>query len=419
MKINLQPALSDANLDANTSGNQRQLSVSVSAVPDENDRTAPLNLTLILDHSGSMDGRPISRVKQAAEQIIDSLAEGDRLSVVAFNHKASVILPNQELSDRDGIKNQIQDLQATGGTSIDEGMKVGLDTLFQASGNYISQIFLLTDGENEHGNNNRCLNLAEFATSNNATINSLGFGSHWNQDVLEKIADSGGGSLVYIETPETAVEEFARLFRRVQSVSLTNAYLLIGLMPPTRLAEMKPVAQVAPETIELTGEMKDSCYEVRLGDLMKDDPRVIVANLYISQLPEGKQPIASLQVRYDDPGSGETGIFSDSTSVEANVLKSFQPAPNDEVVQHVSALAKYRQTQIAEQKLQQGDRAGAATMLQSAAKTALQMGDNNGATVLQENATRLQSGQDLSETDRKKTRMAAKTKLGGQKSNSE
>ncbi|WP_071518521.1 VWA domain-containing protein [Geitlerinema sp. PCC 9228] len=419
MKINLQPALSDANLDANTSGNQRQLSVSVSAVPDENDRTAPLNLTLILDHSGSMDGRPISRVKQAAEQIIDSLAEGDRLSVVAFNHKASVILPNQELSDRDGIKNQIQDLQATGGTSIDEGMKVGLDTLFQASGNYISQIFLLTDGENEHGNNNRCLNLAEFATSNNATINSLGFGSHWNQDVLEKIADSGGGSLVYIETPETAVEEFARLFRRVQSVSLTNAYLLIGLMPPTRLAEMKPVAQVAPETIELTGEMKDSCYEVRLGDLMKDDPRVIVANLYISQLPEGKQPIASLQVRYDDPGSGETGIFSDSTSVEANVLKSFQPAPNDEVVQHVSALAKYRQTQIAEQKLQQGDRAGAATMLQSAAKTALQMGDNNGATVLQENATRLQSGQDLSETDRKKSRMAAKTKLGGQKSNSE
>jgi Ca-activated chloride channel family protein len=418
MKVNLQPALSDANLDAGTNGNQRQLSVSVSAVPDENDRTAPLNLTLILDRSGSMDGRPLSRVKQAAEQMIDNLSAGDRLSVIAFNHKATVILPNQELGDRDGIKNKIQDLQASGGTCIDEGMKVGMDTLFQATGNYISQIFLLTDGENEHGDNDRCLNLAEFATSNNATLNSLGFGSHWNQDVLEKIADSGGGSLVHIETPEKAVEEFSRLFRRVQSVSLTNAHLLIGLMPQTRLAEMKPVAQVAPETIELTGEMNNSSYEVRLGDLMKDEPRVIVANLYISQLPEGRQPIVNLQVRYDDPGLGETGIFSDPTPVEANVLQSFEPAPNEEVAQHVSALAKYRQTQIAEQKMQQGDRAGAATMLQSAAKTALQMGDNNGATVLQENATRLQSGQDLSEADRKKTRMASKTKLGGDNSSS-
>ncbi len=418
MKVNLQPALSDANLDAGTNGNQRQLSVSVSAVPDENDRTAPLNLTLILDRSGSMEGNPLSRVKQAAEQIIDNLSAGDRLSVVAFNHKAKVILSNQELSDRDRIKDQIQNLKATGGTSIDEGMKVGLDTLFQASGNYISQIFLLTDGENEHGNNDRCLNLAEVATSNNATINSLGFGSHWNQDVLEKIADSGGGSLVHIETPEKAVEEFSRLFRRIQSVSLTNAHLLIGLMPQTRLAEMKPVAQVAPETIELTGETNDGCYEVRLGDLMKDEPRVIVANLYISQLPEGRQPIATLRVRYDDPGLGETGILSDPTPVEANVLKSFEPAPNQEVAQHVSALAKYRQTQIAEQKLQQGDSVGAATMLQSAAKTALQMGDNNSATVLQENATRLQSGQDLSEADRKKTRMASKTKLGGSNSSS-
>jgi Ca-activated chloride channel family protein len=74
-------------------------------------------------------------------------------------------------------------------------------------------------------------------------------------------------------------------------------------------------------------------------------------------------------------------------------------------------LAKYRQTQIAEAKLQQGDRAGAATMLQTAAKTAIQMGDQGAATVLQTNATRLQSGEELSEADRKKTRIVSKTIL--------
>jgi Ca-activated chloride channel family protein len=81
------------------------------------------------------------------------------------------------------------------------------------------------------------------------------------------------------------------------------------------------------------------------------------------------------------------------------------------VQQYTLALAKYRQTQLAEAKLQQGDRAGAATMLQTAAKTALQMGDKGAATVLQTSATRLQSGEELSEADKKKTRIVSKTIL--------
>ena len=74
-------------------------------------------------------------------------------------------------------------------------------------------------------------------------------------------------------------------------------------------------------------------------------------------------------------------------------------------------LAKYRQTQIAETKLQAGDRTGAITMLQSATQTAIQMGDQNAATVLQENVTQLQTGQDLSEQAKKQTRIASKTIL--------
>jgi len=55
----------------------------------------------------------------------------------------------------------------------------------------------LTDGENEHGDNNRCLKFAELATGYNLTLNTLGFGDHWNQDILEQIADAGGGCLTF------------------------------------------------------------------------------------------------------------------------------------------------------------------------------------------------------------------------------
>lgn len=410
MKVSLQPALNDANVDAAAQSSQRQLSLSISAIASQLDRSVPLNLCLILDHSGSMAGRPLEMVKQAAGRLVERLSPGDRLSVVAFDHQAKVIVPNQLVQNPSSLKKQIDKLRSAGGTAIDEGIKLGIEELGKGKKETVSQAFLLTDGENEHGDNNRCLKLSKLAADYNMTLNSLGFGDHWNQDILEEIADAGGGTLAYIQRPENAVDEFSKLFNRVQSVGLTNAYLLFSLMPRVRLAELKPIAQVAPDTIELPVQPEGNRLAVRLGDLMKDVERVILANLYIGQLTEGRQPIAQVQIRYDDPVAGQ-GLLSDPVTIEANVLSVYQPDLNPQVQQHILALAKYRQTQIAETKLQQGDRVGAATMLQTAAKTALQMGDRSAATVLQTSATRLQSGEELSEADRKKTRIVSKTVL--------
>ncbi|HLO88444.1 MAG TPA: VWA domain-containing protein [Nostocaceae cyanobacterium] len=412
MKVNLQLALNDANVDQHQPNSQRQLAISISAVGETLDRSVPLNLCLILDHSGSMNGRPLETVKKAASLLVDRLSPQDRLSVVVFDHRAQVIVPNQLIEDRNHIKQQINRLTADGGTAIDEGLRLGIEELAKGKQDTISQAFLLTDGENEHGDNNRCLKFAQLAASYNLTLNTLGFGDNWNQDVLEKIADAGLGTLSYIQYPDQAVDEFGRLFNRMQTVGLTNAYLLFSLVPNVRLAELKPVAQVAPDTIELPVQQEaDGRLGVRLGDLMKDVERVVLANIYLGQLPEGKQAIANVQIRYDDPAINQVGVYSPNIPVYANVTGAYQPALDPQVQKSILALAKYRQTQLAETKLQQGDRAGAATMLQTAAKTALQMGDAGAATVLQTSATRLQAGEELSQSDRKKTRIVSKTVL--------
>jgi Ca-activated chloride channel family protein len=413
MNVSLQAVLNDANLDVTQASSQRQLAISIAAIANTAGRTAPLNLCLVLDHSGSMGGKPIETVKEAANRIIDSLSPGDRISVVAFDHKAKVIVPNQVIDNPAAVKAELSRLRVSGGTAIDAGMKLGIEELAKGKRESISQIFLLTDGENEHGDNNRCLKLAELAASYNMTLNTLGFGDHWNQDVLEQIADAAGGALSYIQEPEAAVQEFSRLFSRVQSVALTNAYLHLALRPGVRLAEMKPLAQVAPETVELPTIEEAGHYVVRLGDLMIDVPRVVLANCYINQLPTGQHVLAELSVQYDNPGTGQEGLSTEPVTVTATALDQYRSQLDPQVQQHVLALAKYRQTQIAEVKLQAGDRQGAATMLQSAAKTALQMGDQSAATVLQTSATRLQSGEDLSESDRKKTRIVSKTTLQG------
>ncbi|MEH2281886.1 MAG: VWA domain-containing protein [Nostoc sp.] len=424
MKVKLLSALNDNNVDMAQTSSQRQLAMTIFAIAGESDQNLPLNLCLILDKSGSMHGHPIKTVIQAVEGLIDRLKVGDRISVVAFSGTAEVIIPNQAIEDPESIKSQIKSkLTASGGTAIADGLELGITELMKGTRGAVSQAFLLTDGHGESGlriwkwdigrdDNKRCLKLAQKAAKLNLTINTFGFGNSWNQDLLEKIADVGGGTLAHIERPEQAVDQFSRLFGRIQSIGLTNAYLLLSLVPNVRLAELKPIAQVAPDTIELPIEPEaDGSFAVRLGDLMQDVERVVLANIYLGQLPEGKQAIAHLQIRYDDPLVNEEGLLSPLIPVYADVVRAYQPTSNPQVQQSILALAKYRQTQLAEAKLQQGDRTGAATMLQTAAKTALQIGDKGAATVLQTSATRLQAGEELSEADLKKTRIVSKTVL--------
>ncbi|MCL6749943.1 VWA domain-containing protein [Nostoc sp. CCCryo 231-06] len=424
MKVKLLSALNDNNVDVAQTSSQRQLAMTIFAIAGELDQNLPLNLCLILDRSGSMHGQPIKTVIQAVEGLIDRLKVGDRISVVAFSGTAEVIIPNQAIEDPESIKSQIKSkLSASGGTAIAEGLELGITELMKGTRGAVSQAFLLTDGHGESGlriwkwdigrdDNKRCLQLAQKAAKLNLTINTFGFGNSWNQDLLEKIADVGGGTLAHIERPEQAVDQFSRLFGRIQSIGLTNAYLLLSLVPNVRLAELKPIAQVAPDTIELPVEPEaDGSFAVRLGDLMQDVERVVLANIYLGQLSEGKQAIGHLQIRYDDPLVNEQGLLSPLVPVYADVVRAYQPASNPQVQQSILALAKYRQTQLAEAKLLQGDRAGAATMLQTAAKTALQIGDKGAATVLQTSATRLQAGEELSEADLKKTRIVSKTVL--------
>ena len=115
-------------------------------------------------------------------------------------------------------------------------------------------------------------------------------------------------------------------------------------------------------------------------------------------------------MQYDDPVLGSS-LSTDKAIIDVTAQAAYTPQPDPQVQQYILTLAKYRQTQIAETKLQAGDRTGAITMLQSATQTAIQMGDQNAATVLQENLTQLQGGEELSEQAKKKTRIAAKTIL--------
>jgi Ca-activated chloride channel family protein len=432
MKVALQYALSDPQMDIRRTPHQRQLVITVRAVTEDKDFQVPIRLCLVLDHSGSMGGAPLSSVKQATFQLIQQLSPQDRLTLITFDHRAKVLVSQQTIVDLASLHAALEGLEAEGGTCLDEGLQLALDHLTQkrvpSEGSWASppdqsrtvdQILLLTDGENEHGNNARCLQLAELAAQNNITVNALGFGDHWNQDILERLVDLGGGMLSYVQSSEEVLPAFLQLFKRIQTISLTHAYLRLALKPQVRLATYKPLAQVFPDTIELEPELEPllekSWITVRLGDLMTYPPRVVLANLYLDRVVLGSQAIAYAQVRYCHPAQDSAVHVSDLLTIEALGVERYLPIyhliPNPEVQPYVQTLTKYRQIQLAEARLVAGDRQGAANLMRAAAQSALDLGDQSAATVLQSGATRLQSGEELSPRDLKQSRMAAKTQI--------
>ena len=104
MSVNLTCKLSDRYLDSNQVSSQRQLAIAVSASAATDGNNAPLNLCLVLDHSGSMGGQPLDTVKRAARDLVDRMYPQDRISVVGFDHKASVVVENQPVDRIASIK---------------------------------------------------------------------------------------------------------------------------------------------------------------------------------------------------------------------------------------------------------------------------------------------------------------------------
>ncbi len=81
----------------------------------------PIDLSLILDNSGSMAGNPSQKSREAARNIVEFIQPQDRAGVVAFTSSAWIV---QGLSnDTALIKSKISSIQsASGGTSIDRGI---------------------------------------------------------------------------------------------------------------------------------------------------------------------------------------------------------------------------------------------------------------------------------------------------------
>lgn len=177
----------------------------------------PLNVSLVLDRSTSMQGSKMDMIKAAAIQLLRGLRSEDILSVVSFSDKAEVLIPAAFQRDRNKMESRIQMMQPGGATEIYRGLEAGINEVKRGlDPSRVNHVILLTDGHT-YGDEPACLELAAQAARQNIGISGMGIGADWNDIFLDALASQTGGNSAYIAKPQDVQRILIEKFKALAS----------------------------------------------------------------------------------------------------------------------------------------------------------------------------------------------------------
>jgi Ca-activated chloride channel family protein len=361
----------------------------------------PLNLSLVLDHSGSMSGEKLRDMKEAVKLVLDRMQPWDIVSVVVFDDKVQVVAPSQAASNPGYLKSLVDGMQDGGGTEMSRGMKAGLAELKKAvDPARVSRMILLTDGQT-YGDEKTCQQLATQAGAQKIPITALGLGDDWNEELLDSVANACGGASDQIESPQEIQTHFQATLGSMQATVVSNAQLVLRLVAGVT---PKQVWRVVPLITQLDQRaLSDRDVQVDLGDLEKDTGQGILIELLLPSRPAGRYRIGQAELDYDIPALRIQG-----EKVRADILMTFTADPaqgqiyDPRVMKLIETVSAHKLQTRALDDAKAGNVAGATQKLRAAATRLLDLGQGDLAAAAQAEAQRLEQGQGMSAAGTKK-----------------
>jgi len=304
----------------------------------------PINVSFVLDHSGSMKGEKMDRVRRATARAFELLDAQDTASVVIFDHRTEILIPAAPVTNIREAQQKISQIRDAGGTKIAPAVEKGLREIDKGGTNSIRRLVLLTDGQTE--NEGDCLRQADEASRRGVPITALGVGKDWNEDLLIEMGNRSSGTADYIDQPDKIVDYFQHTVQRAQATAIHNASLTLrlvqGVLP-------RAVWQVYPLISNMGYQpVSDRDVSVALGELETGAGRSLLIELLVDPRPPGQYRIGLAEVSYDVPVLGRQG-----ERARAEIMLTFTADPaltgqvNAPVMNIVEKISAFKlQTQI-------------------------------------------------------------------------
>ncbi len=198
----------------------------------------PINLAVVVDASGSMDGDGIAQAKAACTSVVDAMKEGDALSIVTFGSRPAVVVSAKRIDDesRAAAKKAIAAIVADGTTDMTGGLRVGLEQLREhMKPDGINRIVLVGDGVPNDAASATAL--ADQANAQRVPITSLGLGPEFDETLMARLAERSGGSFHFIDDPAKVTKVFQEQIGKMNRLVARNTWVELAGGPGVSIVE--------------------------------------------------------------------------------------------------------------------------------------------------------------------------------------
>ena len=324
------------------------------AAQERAERT-PLNLSIVIDVSGSMQGQKLHQAKAAAHALVDSLGPQDALSIVHYNDEAVIAVPSRRVrqSAVQELHHAIRDLYADGGTNISAGLTVGQRTLNKHRTDYtIDRVLLFSDGQATNGITapEELASMGARTLENGASVSTFGVGLHYNERVMQAISKGAGGNDYFIDDAEQTTRLLDKEFAALRGTVARNVSLVLR---PGRGASIEDFGMFAHYR-------EGDAYVVPLDALTADAHKDLLLTLRIASPHAGIVDVLHTELRYRPAAAIQEATKRSESRL---VVTAGAEVANTNVLRRVQQLETLAAFDEALKMYQDGDRFEAADMM--------------------------------------------------------
>jgi Ca-activated chloride channel family protein len=205
----------------------------------------PQAVALVIDRSGSMEGRPISEARRCAQYVVGKLRPTDTVSLVQFDNRVQRLWPAVPLGDGAPLRAAIAGIHCGGSTNLHGGWRDGADSLSDLAGSGLKRVILLSDGQANQGLTDAAAIDAQCAelAARGVTTSTYGLGNSFNEELMVAMARAGGGNSYYGDTAEDLMDPFQQELELLGNLCLRD--LRLSATVPDGVA-LQMVNELAP-----------------------------------------------------------------------------------------------------------------------------------------------------------------------------
>lgn len=263
----------------------------------------PLNISIVIDKSSSMQGVKMGYAKRAAKNIIDQLMAQDIISIVVYDSNVDTIQSPTNVIDKEKIKSKIDIISPQASTNLWGGTEQGYQFVKRNyKAGYVNRVLLISDGLANVGLTDSILirlKVQKYKNDEGISISTFGVGLDYNETLMTDMAETGAGNYYFIDAPNKMTAIFNNELKSLLSVAAQNAELKIRLPKGVTIQKCYP----------LNYQQNDDQIIVRLRDLSFNETKAAVFTFKIDEKTNNVLTFTS-QLSYTDATDGQQKLIT-------------------------------------------------------------------------------------------------------------